>query len=291
MPTSPRPDHDADPTLKALLRAACEEPDADAPRLVYADALEERGAAARAGLIRAQCALAGPLARKERVRIRRLARKLLDELLPDSDRPGPDGWYTPDLAPGLWACRLPDGTVLAYHGRTGAEVAELHISRGLVAAASLQSPRLWGPGACPECDGTGTWPRLAACPGCGGDGRTTGYGALLVAACPLEHVTFRDRFCLARPNPFTDTGLVAAWGPTPSPAGLPRRDHAHQIPAGLYARLDGDGWERNRYATTQLAYAGLSRAALRLARAAAGLTPTWPRPPEPPRRPPGPVRA
>jgi uncharacterized protein (TIGR02996 family) len=43
---------------EALLRAVCEEPDDDGPRLVYADWLEEHGNAARAEFIRLQCELA-----------------------------------------------------------------------------------------------------------------------------------------------------------------------------------------------------------------------------------------
>src|SRR5262245_34901242 len=43
---------------EALLRAIRESPDEDAPRLVYADWLDEHGEAARAELIRVQCELA-----------------------------------------------------------------------------------------------------------------------------------------------------------------------------------------------------------------------------------------
>lgn len=62
-------------TEAELFSAILERPDEDAPRLVYADYLEERGRAARAELIRAQCALARlsrwePLASALRHRIR-----------------------------------------------------------------------------------------------------------------------------------------------------------------------------------------------------------------------------
>src|SRR5689334_11806572 len=42
----------------AFLQAICDNPDDDAPRLVYADWLEERGDAARAEFIRVQCRMA-----------------------------------------------------------------------------------------------------------------------------------------------------------------------------------------------------------------------------------------
>jgi len=43
----------------ALLRAIVESPDDDAPRLVYADWLDERGESDRAEFIRLQCAIHG----------------------------------------------------------------------------------------------------------------------------------------------------------------------------------------------------------------------------------------
>ncbi len=50
----------------ALLRAVIADPDDDAPRLIYADWLEEQGQGARAELIRVQIALAGMSPRDER---------------------------------------------------------------------------------------------------------------------------------------------------------------------------------------------------------------------------------
>ncbi len=43
---------------EALLRAVCENPDEDTPRLVFADWLQENGDEARAEFIRVQIALA-----------------------------------------------------------------------------------------------------------------------------------------------------------------------------------------------------------------------------------------
>jgi uncharacterized protein (TIGR02996 family) len=45
---------------EALLRAIWAEPDDDAPRLVYAEWLEENGQSERAEFIRVQCVLAHP---------------------------------------------------------------------------------------------------------------------------------------------------------------------------------------------------------------------------------------
>ena len=45
---------------KALMKAIIESPDDDAPRLVYADWLDEEGDSGQAAYIRAQCALHGP---------------------------------------------------------------------------------------------------------------------------------------------------------------------------------------------------------------------------------------
>jgi uncharacterized protein (TIGR02996 family) len=67
-----------------LLHAVCAEPDDVAPRLVYADWLEERGGAGdpeRAEFIRLQCRLAGPeeVAPRERARLAEREKALLQE--------------------------------------------------------------------------------------------------------------------------------------------------------------------------------------------------------------------
>src|SRR5690349_20304098 len=58
---------------EALLQAIWAEPDDDAPRLVYADWLEENGRPDRAEFIRVQCVLAGSgltLSQRKRLRAR-----------------------------------------------------------------------------------------------------------------------------------------------------------------------------------------------------------------------------
>jgi uncharacterized protein (TIGR02996 family) len=59
---------------EALLRAVCENPDDDTPRLVFADWLQENGEEERAEFIRVQCE-AARLAANERRRLRKLVRR------------------------------------------------------------------------------------------------------------------------------------------------------------------------------------------------------------------------
>jgi uncharacterized protein (TIGR02996 family) len=75
----------------ALLRAVIADPDDDAPRLIYADWLDEHGRGERAEFIRVQCAIAGlsphderrpPLRRAERRLFRRFAERWAESLRP-----------------------------------------------------------------------------------------------------------------------------------------------------------------------------------------------------------------
>jgi uncharacterized protein (TIGR02996 family) len=63
-------------TRRAFLEAICEAPDDDAPRLVYADWLEEIGEMERAEFIRAQMELAKPPARGTRTRRLKVERRV-----------------------------------------------------------------------------------------------------------------------------------------------------------------------------------------------------------------------
>ena len=94
----------------AFLRAVAESPDDDAPRLVYADWLEERNHAERAEFIRIQCELARPEgARSRRTELRLRERELLKRYRADWSREispatsvkytqGPDGQISTDAA-------------------------------------------------------------------------------------------------------------------------------------------------------------------------------------------------
>ncbi len=63
---------------EALLQAVIADPDDDAPRLIYADWLDEHGQGERAEFIRVQIALAGmPLNDERRPELRRIERRLL----------------------------------------------------------------------------------------------------------------------------------------------------------------------------------------------------------------------
>src|SRR4051812_20765462 len=67
-------------TQDAFLRAIVESPDDDAPRLVYADWLEDHGGSARADLIRVQCELArGVRGVRRRLQLEARQRGLLAE--------------------------------------------------------------------------------------------------------------------------------------------------------------------------------------------------------------------
>jgi uncharacterized protein (TIGR02996 family) len=81
------------PTADAFLRSVVADPDADAPRLAYADWLEEAGDAPRAEFIRVQCALAAlPDGERELHPLRQREKALLAE--------HEDEWLRPLLA--LW---------------------------------------------------------------------------------------------------------------------------------------------------------------------------------------------
>ena len=66
----------------AFLQDILAHPDDDAPRLIFADWLEEQGDAAgvaRAEFIRVQCALAGPLPPERRAELMRREQQILNE--------------------------------------------------------------------------------------------------------------------------------------------------------------------------------------------------------------------
>ncbi len=187
--------------LALLLRAVIANPADDAPRLVYADALDECGQHERAEFIRVQCELANgkcfcfspdgigcedrscrscktvdDLRRWERELWDELAWAFFDELKAVAGK----GWaigFKPDV-PGATAPRA------TY-------------SRGFVASISLTTAAFMG-GVCdntPHCrDGKesrgafGTQP----CYRCHGSGRTDGVAAALFASQPIERVILND---------------------------------------------------------------------------------------------------
>lgn len=111
--------------LEALLAAVLDEPEADAPRLVYADALEETGKeanVARAELIRLQ------LAGEDGVRQQKLLETWLGDWLPMSIRHRCNLSVSPD-----GVCRL-----------AGLRGQKLEIERGFVTALSCQIEPYFG---------------------------------------------------------------------------------------------------------------------------------------------------
>jgi uncharacterized protein (TIGR02996 family) len=186
-------------------------PEDDAPRLVYADWLEEHGDGARAEFIRVQC----ELAKKDRVAdqlkvpvplrsaprydaLRRRERGLLE-----AHR---RAWTA--LVPGVTidAWSLDEPTLPYTYG------VRALFRRGFVAEVTLALADFCG-GPCGRCGGVGAIdhdpiggpdpddgrlyveapPSRWECPACRGTGRAPGHGPALVRAAPLERVTLSDR--------------------------------------------------------------------------------------------------
>jgi uncharacterized protein (TIGR02996 family) len=229
----------------AYLRAVCWSPFDDGPRLVWADALDERGECARAEFVRVQCELArlypgwsgepapdslgagGPYAE-----LRRRERELLNQ----------SGWgaWVPDL-PGL-AWRLNDDPLcqhdLAFLGCT--------FRRGLVESVTLTCRQFFG-GPCESCGGRGyTLPgadsflvERKGCSACGGNnwkdgtGRVEGVAAALFRAAPITEVRLSDR----EPDAISDGRL--AWWYTDPDWHRPGLYQHHWLPVELRPHLTG----------------------------------------------------
>jgi uncharacterized protein (TIGR02996 family) len=241
--------HDDSP----FLRAVCEAPFDDGPRLVWADALDERGECARAEFIRVQCELERIESRIADVRRAvaegrrglRPPEKLLRraEALGRREREllNQSGWgaWVPDL-PGL-AWRLNDDPLcqhdLAFLGCT--------FRRGLVGSVTLTAAQFLG-GPCESCGGRGyTLPgadsflvERKGCSACGGDdwkdgtGRVEGAAALFRAA-PITEVRLSDR----EPDAISDGRL--AWWYTDPDWHRPGLYQHHWLPVELRPHLTG----------------------------------------------------
>lgn len=191
--------------LAGLLRAVVESPGDDAVRLVYADALEEKGEQARADFIRLQLELEKPKYRRADV-----------PLLAPSE-PGFYEEYYEDIAAqrditrplearervllegslGLW-CAWSGCPVMAHllaRRRMADGVVDLLYRRGFVAEVCCTLAQWFGE-ACQYChyetnivDGR--------CKGCKGTGRIHIHGPAIVLVHPVESVTLIDREPLA----------------------------------------------------------------------------------------------
>jgi uncharacterized protein (TIGR02996 family) len=273
-------------TLDALLSAIIAAPDDDAPRLVLADVLEERGQVERASFIRLQIKMA---------RCRMCHRK------DGTERKDSYAEHCGRCVPG----RRRERELFAAHSRdwfhvdgpTGFAVAidQLHrgpdpatlgiVRRGFIAEVRLPLATLIG-GPCGNCEGTGELIDPAGpCPDCGGQfesredesdkgwspgtGRTPGLVADL-GRLPIEAVRITDR------EPVIEYETPIGWVRDDRHVDDVSRLRADLIPADLYDCLaDGsdqyDSVTWKRYPSAAAAHAALSAATIKLIRQRAGL--------------------
>lgn len=159
----------------SLLRAVCERPFDDGPRLVYADWLDEHGERERerAEYIRLQ--IAGEYAEPRPEWVEPMMKVI------GISTTGKHGTYD-DF--GTEACYRNGDTVMSYFWR-----------RGLVNSVSLSMSALLG-GECERCHGLSNWRDALTgsgqCFDCSGSGRTPGLAPAL-SAWPITQVTITDR--------------------------------------------------------------------------------------------------
>ena len=258
------------PDYLALLRGVCEDPDADLPRLVLADWLDERGGRAgeiHAGFIRTQ--VAGGTSQIPPTVMRDVAPVL-----------GSSPWHrTATSLKGVVTVSGSGGLELTYR-------------RGFVSAVTLTQAAFLG-GPCVKGHGAvlyftpgatlgGVEVSSKRCPQCDGTGRTPGLAAALFGAHPVVSVTLSDR---APGHPRTgETSYRTGWF-----CGHPASSRPEDLPQFLAPLLRADplrlagrdpdsapdlpniGW--HWFATHADAVAALSRACVNYGRHVAGLTP------------------
>lgn len=150
--------------MKELFEAVLDAPAEDAPRLVYANCLDEDGDFDRAEFIRVQCKLAKP-AKGRLVALRRREQELWQ-------KHGAD--WCPDVYDRLHIATYSD--CVATIGAT-----TLVFRRGFVDRITL--PLIaWVGGVCTVCLGE----QQLRCAVCGGVGELPALGPRLVRACPLD---------------------------------------------------------------------------------------------------------
>lgn len=237
-----------------LLRAVLDDPFEDAPRLVYADVLEEAGDQVRAEFIRLECELAGLLAegpvpsaevgrwRRKQDRIAALHLRGR-ELLTAHYR----AWFN-----GPWEWSLLADLTLGWPAEPYCLVNAVP-GRGFVESVS-----------CRLSDWCGGWERDDAG---GGTGTRPAPGPAVALAQPVTAVTLADRM------PYHN-GAWYAWFRQSRRRPSESVPEAANIPGVLFKRLSRAIRGINRYKaypTESAALAALSRAAVDWARAGAGL--------------------
>jgi uncharacterized protein (TIGR02996 family) len=264
------------------LRAICEAPFDDGPRLVYADALDERGEAARAEFIRVQCELAKlphgdhclpdnhcvhcPDPPRHET-LRRRERELLLSPPPGSAYSRAEFWTPAVLRSGAVACEVSTQPPTFRSLQSGMAWG---FRRGLVGSVTLAAAQFFG-GPCESCGGRGyTLPSADSflierkgCSACGGDGwkdgtgRVEGLAAALFAAAPVTEVRLSDK----RPDTVGDSWCW--WRPSEACADY------HHLPHEVCDLLPGEGGFL--YDTEADALSALSAACVAVGRARAEL--------------------
>jgi uncharacterized protein (TIGR02996 family) len=279
----------------ALLRAVCERPDDDAPRLVYADVLEERGEVERAEFIRCQVELARLYERRPGHNAGTSTggnpmprwREAIDALRERERELLASGIIQPPI-PGALVC-LPGSEPPPAHASRYPMVCI--VRRGFVDEVRCTTTTLTG-GPCGTCQGTGAIERLDSgymrrfglrqwngCKACGGEGERRGTGTLPSIAAqlgrlPLTTIRLTDR----EPNETAiERERVSVWTWWREGNG----PEAARLPIALFEKLidrHGTSFVVPRQSVTvddfpspDLAHAALSAAALRLIRQRAGL--------------------
>jgi len=191
-------------TGAALLRAVCECPADDAPRLIYADWLEENGGGERAEFVRVQCELARiPWVTDSNPRL--LALRARERELWNAQTPAGDWLVLPGRPFGEAHYCLPTDHMASANPREGG-LPVFVVRRGFVDEVRCTLASFIG-APCDTCRGSGTVPSgLSAgqyaeetCPVCEGERNTPGLAAALAA--PLTAVVL-DR----EPTRYSVTG-------------------------------------------------------------------------------------
>jgi uncharacterized protein (TIGR02996 family) len=251
------------------LRAICEAPFDDGPRLVYADALDERGEAARAEFIRVQCELAKlphgdhclpdnhcvhcPDPPRHET-LRRRERELLLSPPPGSAYSRAEFWTPAVLRSGAVACEVSTQPPTFRSLQSGMAWG---FRRGLVGSVTLTAVQFLG-GPCERCEGRGevdTAPGFGdgwiSCPACRGTGRVEGVAAALFAAAPVTEVRLGDR------EPYQAEG--AFWWSLAA-----RPEMSSYLPNELLELLPGG--KTGNFSSSNAAHAAVSAAAVALGR-------------------------
>lgn len=256
-------------TDDALVRSVLAAPLDDAPRLVYADWLDEHGESERAEFIRVQCELArldpSTYADVDRaIDLRRRERDLWELV----------GTVRLDVEAGLprgFGASLSDPVSVVYGEGGGYGI----VRRGFVDEVRVSMATLLG-GTCGRCGGRGHHGmdpgRVAKpCQGCTGTGLTPGLAADLFRSQPITAVRLSDR------EPWGAAGEQFAWySPSriPADADFPLYP-ASDLPHDLWALIAGGDEEFELHAkwfpSHDDAVAALSTALVAHGRHAAGL--------------------